>query len=46
MQNWAKNPEVRKVMSENSKKLWQNEDYKKFMGDKFLEFYYSNEEAI
>jgi len=44
IQEWAKNPEVRKVMSENSKKLWQNQEFKEFMGKKFLEFYNSNEE--
>jgi len=44
MQKWAGQPNVKKVMSENSKKLWQNQDYKKFMVEKFLDFYNSNEE--
>ncbi len=44
VKEWASKPEVRKVMSENSKKLWQNQDFKAFMGKKFLEFYNSNED--
>jgi DNA gyrase subunit B len=44
MQNWAKNPKVREVMSKNSKKLWQNQNYKNFMAKKFLDFYNSNED--
>ena len=43
IRRWAKQPEVRKVMSKNSKILWQNEKYKKMMGEKFLEFYNKNE---
>ena len=44
MSNWAKNPEVRIMISENSKKQWQDEDYKNYMKEKFLEFYNSDEE--
>ena len=44
MKKWAENPEVRKTMSKNSKNLWQNEGYKEFMVQKFLEFYNSNED--
>ena len=43
IKEWASQPEVRKAMSKNSKKLWQNQDYKEFMNAKFLEFYNSNE---
>ncbi len=44
MSEWAKMPEVRKALSENAKKQWQNENYKKHMAQKFMEFYNSNEE--
>jgi DNA gyrase subunit B len=41
---WAKQPSIKKMLSERAKKQWANNDYKKFMTQKFLEFYYSNEE--
>ncbi|MEK6895513.1 MAG: DNA topoisomerase (ATP-hydrolyzing) subunit B [Nanoarchaeota archaeon] len=44
MRNWAMNPQVNKILSENAKKQWQNEEYKKFMTDKFKEFYETNKE--
>jgi len=44
VRQWAKRPEVIEVMSKKAKAQWQNEDYKKFMTEKFLEFYNSNEE--
>ena len=44
MSNWAKTPEVNEVIKRNSKKLWENEEYKKHMIAKFNEFYNSNEE--
>ncbi len=44
IKKWAEQPEVKLIMSENSKKLWENQEYKKRMAQKFLEFYYSNEE--
>ncbi len=31
------------LFSENAKKQWQNEAYKEYMGEKFLEFYRTNE---
>lgn len=37
-------PKMRKMLSERAKKQWENEDYKKYMTSKFLEFYYANEE--
>ncbi|MBI2629085.1 DNA topoisomerase (ATP-hydrolyzing) subunit B [Candidatus Pacearchaeota archaeon] len=44
MKQWAENPEVKAIMSKNAKQLWENQDYKEYMGQKFLEFYNSNEE--
>ncbi|MDD5192598.1 MAG: DNA topoisomerase (ATP-hydrolyzing) subunit B [Candidatus Nanoarchaeia archaeon] len=44
IRKWANQPEIKAVMSQNSKKLWKNEKFKKYMGKKFLEFYNSNEE--
>ncbi len=40
---WASNPEVKKVMSRNSKKLWENAEYKEYMKGQFKNFYESNE---
>jgi len=37
-------PEMKKMLSERAKKQWQNEDYKSYMVQKFLEFYNSNTE--
>ena len=45
MSNWAKTPEVNEIIRQNSKKLWENEEYKKYMVAKFKEFYNSNEEC-
>jgi DNA gyrase subunit B len=42
MSNWAKKPEVNKMLSERAKEQWQNEDYKIFMVNKFKEFYKNN----
>ncbi|MBS3155443.1 DNA topoisomerase (ATP-hydrolyzing) subunit B [Candidatus Woesearchaeota archaeon] len=44
MSDWAKKPEVREMLSKNSKRLWENSEYKKFMIQKFIEFYNSNED--
>ena len=44
MSNWAKMPEVNEFIRQNSKKLWRNEEYKKYMIAKFKEFYDSNSE--
>jgi len=35
---------IGKLISENSKKLWENEEYKHYMIQKFKEFYENNEE--
>ncbi len=37
-------PEMRKMLSERAKKQWENGEYKKFMTEKFLDFYKNNEE--
>lgn len=44
MSDWAKMPEVNKLIRQNSKKQWQDEEYKEYMTKKFKEFYESNEE--
>ena len=40
---WARSPEVNEMLKQRAKKQWQNESYKKFMTQKFIEFYESNE---
>ncbi len=37
-------PKTKEILSKQAKKQWQDENYKKFMTDKYLEFYYGNEE--
>jgi DNA gyrase subunit B len=37
-------PKTRKLLSERAKKQWLDANYKKYMADKFLEFYNNNEE--
>ncbi|MCG2694341.1 ATP-binding protein [Candidatus Parcubacteria bacterium] len=37
-------PKMSVILSRRAKKQWENDEYKKFMGEKFLEFYNSNEE--
>jgi DNA gyrase subunit B len=44
MSEWAKQPEVNKMLSERAKEQWKDNDYKLFMINKFKEFYNSNEE--
>ena len=39
-----KAPKMQEMLSKRAKKQWEDPGYKKFMGKKFLEFYYSNEE--
>ncbi len=41
---WAKQPDVRKMLSERSKQLWKNPEYKQNIMKKYMEFYNSNEE--
>jgi len=35
-------PAMKEMLSLRAKKQWKNEDYKKFMGEKFLDFYQNN----
>ncbi len=35
-------PSTREVLSKQAKKQWENENYKIFMAEKYLEFYYGN----
>ena len=44
MNNWARQPKVNKMLSERAKKQWEDEEYKRYMADKYLNFYNSNEE--
>jgi len=44
MSDWAKTPEVNRIIRQNSKKLWEDGEYKKHMIIKFKEFYDSNSE--
>lgn len=44
VRKWAKQPEVQKMFSERSRKMWQNDDHKKNIIQKFITFYNSNEE--
>jgi len=37
-------PQLRRLLSKNAKKQWQNEEYKEYMKKKFLEFYNSSVE--
>ena len=37
-------PETRQVLSEQAKAQWRNESYKAFMGERWHEFYTTNEE--
>ena len=37
-------PEMKKMLSERARKQWENEEYKKYMVKKFLEFYETNKE--
>ena len=37
-------PKMKKMLSKRAKEQWKNEEYKKYMGKKYLEFYQNNEE--
>ena len=43
IREWASKPDVKKLMSINTRKLWENSEYKDFMTSKFLDFYNNNE---
>jgi len=42
VREWANKPEVNKMLSDNAKKQWKNEEYKNFMIKKFKEFIENN----
>lgn len=44
MSDWANQTEVKALMSQNSKKLWLDQNYKNYMVSKFKEFYDTHEE--
>jgi len=44
IREWASKPEVRQIMSENSKKLMQNPEFKEHLTKSFINFYNTNEE--
>lgn len=35
-------PKMRRILSERAKKQWENQEYRDYMKNKFLEFYYQN----
>jgi len=37
-------PEMREMLSERAKRQWENKEYKKYMIQKFLEFYWKNKD--
>lgn len=41
---WAMQPKVQGMHSENARKQWQNKEYKQFMTAKFKDFYDNNED--
>ncbi len=44
MRNSMLKPSTRSLLSKNAKKQWENEEYKEYMKNKFLAFYFTNEE--
>ncbi|MBU2616262.1 MAG: intein-containing DNA gyrase subunit B, partial [Nanoarchaeota archaeon] len=46
MSDWAKQPEVNKMLSKRAKKQWKNSDYKLFMVQTFKEFCKDNPEYV
>ncbi|HRY22298.1 MAG TPA: ATP-binding protein [Candidatus Dojkabacteria bacterium] len=44
MRQTMSKPQTRKLLSHNAKRQWENEEYKQYMLEKFLAFYYTNEE--
>jgi DNA gyrase subunit B len=43
MSKLMQEPKTKSVLSKQAKKQWEDESYKKFMSEKYLEFYYGNE---
>ena len=46
VKEWTTKPGVKKMLSDNAKKQWGNNDYKEFMAVKFKEFCMNNPEYI
>ena len=44
MSRRTRHPKTIKILSEQAKAQWKNPEYKEFMKNKYLEFYYENEE--
>ncbi len=44
VRDWASTPEMRKILSDRAKEQWKDENYKEYMKNKSIEFYYTNEE--
>jgi DNA gyrase subunit B len=44
MSKRMQDPKTKKILSKNAKKQWENEEYKQYMIESFLQFYNSNEE--
>ncbi len=42
--DWAKTPSVNLMLSKRAKNQWENNDYKDYMKNKYIEFYNSNED--
>ena len=44
VREWARQPEVKDMLSKRSRKLWKNQKYKEHIMKKYMEFYNSNDE--
>lgn len=42
VRKWTEQPEVKKMLSERSKRLWEDPEYKQYIMEKYKEFYNSN----
>ena len=42
--DWAKKPDVNNMLTSRARNQWKSVEYKEFMKNRFLDFYYSNEE--
>lgn len=42
MSEWARQPEIREMLSQKAKEQWSNPEYKEFMIQKFIDFYNSD----
>jgi DNA gyrase subunit B len=41
---WSNRPAIKKTLSANAKRQWENKKYKEYMKQRFLDFYNSNED--